>query len=313
MNNVLGNNKRSEEKGELNAKVGVIIPHYNDTERLSKCLAALEKQDFPKEQFIVVVVDNGSENLPVISDALTIKSILLVESKPGSYSARNKGVRSVECEIYAFTDSDCIPCDTWLSSAVARLEKDGQVAVCGPIVLFPQNNEFPNFIELIELDFGFPQLTYLKEQKFAPTANLITKASAFDVVGQFNDTLLSGGDEDWGTRLHSKGLKIDYEPKATVLHPARFTIKQYLTKTRRVVHGKWKKYQESNVGNYTFVSTCKYLLPPQKDIRRIFTENRVAPLHTKFLASLFLYLNSLYIFFVFTKARISKSLIMERN
>ncbi len=297
----------------MNAKVGVIIPHYNDAERLSKCLAALEKQDFPKGQFIVVVVDNGSENLPVISDVLTVKTMLLVESKPGSYSARNKGIGAVECEIYAFTDSDCIPCDRWLSSAVSRLEEDGQDAVCGPIELFPQNNESPNFIELIELDFGFPQLRYLKEQKFAPTANLIAKASAFNVVGPFNDTLLSGGDEDWGIRLHSKGLKIDYEPKATVLHPARHSIKQYLTKTRRVVHGKWKKYQESNVGNYTFVSTFKFLLPPQKDIRRIFTNNRAVPLRTKLLASLFLYLNSLYIFYVFTKARISKDFVMERN
>lgn len=293
--------------------MAVIIPHYNDTKRLIKCLEALEKQDFPKEQFVVVVADNGSENAPVIPDALSFKTILLVEPKPGSYSARNKAIASVECEIYAFTDSDCIPCENWLSSAVAFLAKKEHVAVCGPITLFPKNANSPNVIELIELTFGFPQLSYLKNNKFAPTANLVVKADTFTRVGIFDDTLLSGGDSDWGHRLYSKGMEIGYEPMAGVLHPARHSIKQYLTKTRRVTHGKWKKYRDYKLGDYSFLKTCKYLLPPKQDIKKLFADNNRASSYQKVLASLFLYLNSLYIFAILTKARVSKNVNMERK
>ncbi|OJF68806.1 hypothetical protein BK026_08390 [Alteromonas sp. V450] len=297
----------------MKAKVCVVIPHYNDEERLSKCLNALEQQNFAKDDFIVVVVDNGSTRVPKISKTLTIKTLLLVEPKPGSYSARNKGLAAVECEIYAFTDSDCVPCENWLSSAVKFLEQNKQAAVCGPISLFPRNIHSPNVIELVELTFGFPQLRYLQNNKFAPTANLIVKSTTFEIIGPFNESLLSGGDADWGHRLYCKEMEIGYEPKAAVLHPARHSLKQYLTKTRRVTHGKWKKYKDYNIGNLSFLKTCKYLIPPKQDIKTLFLNNNETPVHKKVLASFFLYLNSLYIFYVITKARLSKSTDMERE
>ena len=42
--------------------VSVIIPVYNDTERLKRCLGALENQTYPKNLYEVVVVDNGSDD-----------------------------------------------------------------------------------------------------------------------------------------------------------------------------------------------------------------------------------------------------------
>src|SRR5699024_9727039 len=98
-------------------KFSVIIPSFNDWERLLMCINALDQQTLEKEQFEVIVVDNSKAgNIP--SNLILPSWVqLLHEPKPGSYAARNKGAGNAEGEILAFTDSDCIPKKNWLSNA----------------------------------------------------------------------------------------------------------------------------------------------------------------------------------------------------
>ena len=106
-----------------NLFVSVIIPVYNDSERLKLCLEALENQTYSKDLYEVIVVDNASEE--------DIKSIVgqfsqakyTYESQSGSYVARNKGISIARGEILAFTDSDCIPASDWIEKGVANLFK----------------------------------------------------------------------------------------------------------------------------------------------------------------------------------------------
>ena len=42
--------------------VSIMIPVYNDRDRLTLCLAALEHQTYPKDQYEVIVIDNGSDH-----------------------------------------------------------------------------------------------------------------------------------------------------------------------------------------------------------------------------------------------------------
>ena len=43
--------------------VSVIVPHYNDLERLNICLDALGGQTFPVDRFEIIVADNDSCNV----------------------------------------------------------------------------------------------------------------------------------------------------------------------------------------------------------------------------------------------------------
>src|SRR5687767_14260928 len=95
--------------------VSVIIPVYNDTERLLRCLEALEAQTYPRNRFEVIVVDNGSD-VPV-ADTLNRHAgcaILVTEPRPGGFVARNAGIERASGEILAFTDADCLPAASWL-------------------------------------------------------------------------------------------------------------------------------------------------------------------------------------------------------
>ena len=79
--------------------VSVIIPVYNDAERLKKCLLALEKQTYPQAQYEVIVVDNASEEN--IKDVVSQfpQARLTFENSPGSYAARNQGISIAKGEL----------------------------------------------------------------------------------------------------------------------------------------------------------------------------------------------------------------------
>ena len=90
----------------MNQFVSVIIPVFNDAERLKICLTALEKQTYPQDYYEVIVVDNGSdENLENVVKQFT-QAKLAYYPELGSYAARNHGIALAKGEILAFTDAD---------------------------------------------------------------------------------------------------------------------------------------------------------------------------------------------------------------
>src|SRR4051812_31173088 len=102
--------------------VSVIVPVFNDADRLSACLDALAEQDYPVELVQVIVVDNGSTD--DVGDVLSQRAgvCVLHEPRQGSYSARNAGIAAATGAVLAFTDSDCLPTSRWLSEAVRTLQ-----------------------------------------------------------------------------------------------------------------------------------------------------------------------------------------------
>ena len=86
--------------------VSVIIPVFNDP-RLEHCLQALSKQTVAHDEFIVV--DNGSDARSVIDTDRFPEVRVIREDRPGSYIARNPGVRAPSGSVIAFTNADCLP------------------------------------------------------------------------------------------------------------------------------------------------------------------------------------------------------------
>jgi glycosyltransferase involved in cell wall biosynthesis len=95
--------------------ISVIVPAFNSEATLRECLDALLGQDYPANQYEVIIVDNNSTD----SSAEIVRGYqrvtLLRERKRGSYAARNRGLREAGSDIIAFTDSDCVARPDWLS------------------------------------------------------------------------------------------------------------------------------------------------------------------------------------------------------
>lgn len=103
--------------------ISVIIPCFNATGTIIKCLKALGKQTI--QPLEVVIVDDGSrDNLDFVINRFKLTSKikklkLIKQSHKGVSEARNLGARKARGQILAFIDSDCIPGANWLKNLTA--------------------------------------------------------------------------------------------------------------------------------------------------------------------------------------------------
>lgn len=265
-------------------KVSVIVPTYCDAEQLELCLKALEHQTLASQNYEVIVVNNNvNDNLePLI--ARFSKAILVVEPKPGSYSARNAGLDIASGEIIAFTDADCIPEPDWLEKGRARLVATPNCGlVAGNIRLFYRDPDAPNPCELYEQLFAFPQKRFLEQDHYGATANVFTYRKVIDDVGGFDSELKSGGDLHWGQKVYAAGYAMVYAPEVCINHPARSGIQELHKKLRRVVKGHCNLIHETstlpNDGVYTpwrfYGGLVGDLLFPFRSVPMIVTDDRL--------------------------------------
>ncbi|WP_161597060.1 glycosyltransferase family 2 protein [Dyadobacter flavalbus] len=216
--------------------VSIIIPTYKDWDRLLLCLKALEEQTFPASDFEIIVINNNPADLVPENYPAPANCQIVTEARPGSYAARNAGIRLAKGDIIGFTDSDCIPAKDWIYNAVDYLKKHKDVSrIAGNIELFFKSNDLTP-AELYEKVYAFKQEEIVKSG-LSVTGNMFTYKHVFDKVGIFNEELLSGGDYEWSKRASNAGFKIVYGHNVVIKHPARYKMSDLIKKTKRVVGG----------------------------------------------------------------------------
>tara|TARA_R110002020_G_scaffold47533_3_gene135156 strand:- start:1724 stop:2608 length:885 start_codon:yes stop_codon:yes gene_type:complete len=253
--------------------VSIIIPIYHDWVRLALCVEALKKQTYPKHYFEIIIVNNDPED-PIPNSFCNLDNIVLLnEAKHGSYAARNSGIRAAKGEILAFTDSDCIPLENWVEAA-ASLLCNGSERVAGKIQIFGSSKKL-NFAEAYDKIYAFDQKSNAYKGA-SVTANMITWAKNFDLVGLFNEKLFSGGDTEWGLRAYKQGINITYSENVIVKHPARKSVRELLMKARRVAGGvvavsfsKGKTFSKHE----QVILAVRALVPPLRGVKKIIRNN----------------------------------------
>jgi len=243
--------------------VSIIIPVKNDSRRLKKCLSAIANQTYTGEIETIVIDNNSTENIYSVTSRYPCK--LLTELKPGSYAARNCGIKSSTGEIIAFTDADTIPDSSWITNGVQSLTVPIAGLVAGHIE-FTFIDKRPNPIEYLDSLLHLNQQIYAT-RGYAATGNAFTWAWMFAALGLFDDTLLSLGDRQWGERLSSAGYKVVYSQNAIVHHPARATLAALLKKAR------FQARSKAIFRPWTIKEIIRFLLPePLKFYRVIFSD-----------------------------------------
>jgi glycosyltransferase involved in cell wall biosynthesis len=274
--------------------VSVIIPVYNDAAGLKSCLEALENQTYPKSHNEVIVVDNASHNSPEIEDIVRQyhQATYTYQTIPGSYAARNQGISIARGEIIAFTDADCIPYSNWLERGVNNLLNVPNCGlVAGKIDLFFQNPKSPTFVELYESITAFPQEKLLKNQKGGATANVFTFKEVINCVGDFNPTLKSNGDLEWGQRVFAKGYQQVYADDVCVAHRARSSLSQLYQRTIRLAGGIYDRHHVPTLSvsekNILFIKDLAFhMMPPLMFVGNTFFNSPLENLTQKIQVSL---------------------------
>jgi glycosyltransferase involved in cell wall biosynthesis len=240
--------------------VSIIIPTYKDWDRLQLCLNALEMQSYPKNLFEVIVVNNDVSDIVPEKLKKYANVTFTIEPKPGSYAARNTGIRLSKGNIIGFTDSDCIPHKDWIKNAVEYLnENENCNRIAGKISIIKRNSR-ASIIELYNEIYSFPQEVVIKNHGGSMTANLFTYKFLFEKVSFFNDKLMSYGDLSWGSKVSQAGYAIDYVENIIVYHPPR-SLKELIVKEKRLGGGN-SSFQENKRPHWFNILKFFYSLRP---------------------------------------------------
>ncbi len=212
----------------MRVQSAVIIPHYNDVDRLHRCLAALEGQVV--DGIEVVVVDNNSAvDLSALRQRFAWVRFL-VELRKGAAHARNLGVKATTARELFFLDADCLPAPDWI--AVAREAVRRGDLVGGAIDVFDETPPPRSGAEAFETVFAFDNRDYVERKGFSVTANLLTNRAVFEAVGDFIDGVSE--DAEWCLRARAKGFRIVLAEDLRVAHPTRSDWPALVKKFRRI-------------------------------------------------------------------------------
>lgn len=210
--------------------VSVIIPHYNDSENLAKCLDALAAQQRPPGRCEIIVVDDASPQ-PIPSVLKLRYPRVLFHRLPrnsGPAAVRNAGLELATGAIIGFVDSDVTVNPNWLSTMVAELA-DGEMAVCGPL-LHSQSwlgrlTAITAFGEHQDPNDGFKDMCLF--------ANAALRREAFDQL-RFDELIpFAGEDTVLSAQLRANGLRIRYSTNAAAQHGAALSLSKCLRRAYR--------------------------------------------------------------------------------
>lgn len=212
--------------GDMNKQLlfSVVIPHYNDMDGLMGCLNGLHKQDFPAEQYEILVVDDCSplEIDHVVGDAYPKVRIVRQSTNMGPGAARNRGVEVAQGKFLAFIDSDACPGSSWLSSYAKELAK-GRDIICGPVwhetTMLAHLTALTAFGEYMDDKDGW--------RRHCPSVNFVISASLMKQFS-YDDTLgFAGEDVILSTQLTLAGYKIRYLASAWVWHRPNLSLRNF--------------------------------------------------------------------------------------
>lgn len=124
-------------------RISVIMPVYNQFIPLKLTLYGFDKQTYPKDEFEVIVVDDGSkEPVELNQEDYNFSLTVIRQENSGRSAARNRGIMAAKGDLIVFNDADRIPDSIFLEEHARFHEKANRLVVVGrPNELYISNIE----------------------------------------------------------------------------------------------------------------------------------------------------------------------------
>ena len=225
--------------------VSVVIVNWNGEAILQECLSFLFVQDY--QNIEVIILDNNStdRSKEIIKN---FKKVELIESDRnlGFAQGNNVACERVKGEYVLLLNSDTIVTKNFLKHLVAVLEKDKNIGIAQPKILYKGNTSYKdeaiNSIGAFFTPTGFLYYPgygkksnlpiYNKEEKIfsACGACMLIRKKVIEEVGLFDsDFFLYFEETDFCIRVWLAGWKIVYIPKSVIYHIGGVSARKFGT------------------------------------------------------------------------------------
>lgn len=266
-------------------KLSVIIPHLNEPDDLRRCLLSLAAQREDGIPFEIIVVDNGSVEMPVAACRDLSDLRLERETVPGPGPARNLGANLARAELLAFIDADCIAQRGWVRAIVDLMARSPDIdLVGGDIGILVIDPQYPSAIESYESIYSYRARVYVERYGFAATGNMAVRKRVFHSVGPFGG-IATMEDTEWGQRATARGHRIAFLPEARVLTPSCKSFADLARRWDRHVAHEFRKVAGHRAAMLRWlVGGLVVVGSPLAESFKIFTTDRVSGARNRILA-----------------------------
>jgi len=186
--------------------VSILIPFRNESENILKSLESIENQNYPKDKFEVIYINDSSndDSLKKICEAEKSSNIKIIslpdDFLPNAHKKRavRFGIEYSKGEIIVTTDADCIHKKEWLETMLSCYDKETGF-ISGPVEFSAGEKIFEKIqrLEFAGLILAGAGLIGINKPAICNAANASYRKDAYISVNGFDDNLnLSSGDDE---------------------------------------------------------------------------------------------------------------------
>lgn len=198
-------------KGKKGLAISVIVPALNEEHYIGRTLQSLLKQNFPRSEYEIIVVDGKSKD-KTVKIAKMFANRVYVDTGNSVSSARNLGAKRAKGKIVAFIDADSVPEKSWLERIKDAILSQGFDGVGGDTLPIEKDKEAREFYKA--LNFVQGALSGVGFFHFSGY-NCAYDREKFLRIGGFNEKFRVSEDTDLSARF-SKKFKCKYIPEIVV-------------------------------------------------------------------------------------------------
>jgi glycosyltransferase involved in cell wall biosynthesis len=220
----------------------IIIPTYGRPDALRACVKALAALDYPRDDFEVIIVDDGG-NVPLAPVVRAVASDLRLkvvwQPNAGPAAARNFGAVHAAGDMLAFTDDDCTPASDWLRAFAGACAVSDPTLLGGRTVNALRDNAYAGASQLIiDVVYAHYNRDPLRARFFASN-NMAVPTEQFHRVNGFDSDFRTSEDRDLCDRWLSKGYRLRYVPEAVIHHAHVLTLSSFWKQHAGYGRGAW--------------------------------------------------------------------------
>jgi GT2 family glycosyltransferase len=226
----------------------IIVPTFNRPLPLTHCLQSLERLNYPRDRFEVIVVEDGGERpaevvVSPFSNRLNIT--LVAQTHSGPAAARNKGATHASGQFLAFTDDDCAPAVDWLKTLALRFNRTPGDMIGGRTLNGVLQNPYSAASHFL-IEYLYSYYNALPDQaRFFASNNLSLAADRFHSTGGFSTRFphAAAEDREFCERWLRRGFRMTYAPEALIYHAHRLTLRSFCRQQFNYGRGAFRFHQ----------------------------------------------------------------------
>lgn len=226
--------------------VSIIVAVFNGENVIDDCIQSLLAQDYPKDKYEIIVVDNNSKDKTAEVIKKYLVRYVLEDKIQGPSAARNAGVAVAKGEFLAFFDADQVAEKDWVKKILEGGQEKKYGAFVGLNVSVNSKDSLLGEYWIREWALKKDKDTYLNH---FPGGNVAIRRNVFMELNGFDIYMPTCEDMDIAWRLQKNlKLSIKYNHSSIAYHKERQDVKSLLKREFGLGYGLYllgKKHAET--------------------------------------------------------------------